>query len=317
LAAPVSFNSPLWLLGLLLLPAALVVYRLVRRRPNRYEVRFTALSTLRLAAGAAPDWRRHVPTALALAAVAALVLALARPHTTVRVAVQEASVMLVTDHSGSMAATDVAPTRLAAAERAANTFIDQLPSSVRVGAVAFSGAPDGVQAPSSDHQGARQIIAAQVANGATATGDALALALSLLHKGTKPPPSAIVLLSDGDANAGQNPVTVAHQAGADKIPIYTVALGTPGATLPNPSPFAPPTDVSPDPQLLAEISQVSGGRSFTAMDAGHLSTIYKSLGSQLGSRPEQHDVTASFAIAGLLLALAAGAVSLRWAGRLP
>jgi Ca-activated chloride channel family protein len=312
-----SFSSPLWLLGLLAVPVIVVAYRLVRRRPHRYEVRFTALPTLRLAAAAAPDWRRHVPSALALAAIAALVIALARPHTTVRVPVEEASVMLVTDHSGSMAATDVAPTRLIAAERAANTFIDQLPSSVRVGAVAFSGAPDGVQSPSSDHQGARQIIDGQVANGATATGDALALAVSLLHHGSKPPPSAIVLLSDGDANAGQNPVVVARQAGADKIPIYTVALGTPGATLPNPDPFAPPADVSPDPQLLAQISQVSGGRTFTAQDADHLSTIYKSLGSQLGSRSAQHDVTASFAIGGLVLLLGAGVVSLGWAGALP
>jgi Ca-activated chloride channel family protein len=313
----VSFSSPLWLLGLLIVPVALLAYRLARRRPNRYEVRFTAMSTLRVAAASTSDWRRHVPTALVLGAIAALTVALARPHTTVRVPVQEASVMLVTDHSGSMAATDVAPTRLVAAERAANTFIDQLPKSVRVGAVAFSGAPDGVEAPSTDHQGARQIIDAQVANGATATGDALELAISLLHRGTKPPPSAIVLLSDGDANAGQNPVTVAHQAETDKIPIYTVALGTPGATLPNPDPFAPATDVSPDPQLLAQISQASGGRAFTAQDADHLSTIYKTLGSQLGSRAQQHDITASFAVVGLVLLLGAGITSLRWAGRVP
>jgi Ca-activated chloride channel homolog len=313
----VSFSSPIWLLGLLLVPAALAAYRIARSRKDRYAVRFTAVSTLRLAADAAPDWRRRLTTVLVLAAMASLVVALARPHVTVRVAVQQASIMLVTDHSGSMAATDVAPTRLVAAERAANTFIDQLPSSVRVGAVAFSGAPDGVQGPSTDHQAARQIIDGQVANGATATGDALALAISLLHQGTKPPPSAIVLLSDGDANAGQNPVTVAREAHADKIPIYTVALGTPGATLPNPDPFAPSTDVSPDPQLLAQISQVSGGRAFTAQDAGHLSTIYKSLGSQLGSRPRQHEVTASFAIAALVLLLGAAVTSVRWAGRLP
>jgi len=313
----VSFSSPIWLWGLLLVPAALIAYRIARTRKDRYAIRFTAVSTLRLAAADTPDWRRRVTTALVLAAMASLVVALARPHITDRVAIQQASIMLVTDHSGSMAATDVAPTRLLAAEKAANTFIDQLPSSVRVGAVAFSGTPDGVQAPSANHQAAREIIDAQVANGATATGDALALALGLLHQGTKPPPSAIVLLSDGDANAGQNPVTVAREAGADKVPIYTVALGTPGATLPNPDPFAPPTDVSPDPQLLAEISRVSGGRAFTAQDAGHLSTIYKSLGSQLGSRPHQHEVTASFAIAALLLLVAAGVTSVRWAGRLP
>ena len=312
-----SFSSPLWLLGLLVVPAALVAYRVARRRSNRYAVRFTALPALRLAAATVPDRRRHLPTVLALAALAALVVALARPHTTVRVAVREASVMLVSDHSGSMQATDVAPTRLAAAQRAANTFIDQLPLRVLVGAVAFSTAPDGVQAPSTDHQAARAIINAQTANGATATGDALALAVQLLHRGSKPPPSAIVLLSDGAANAGQDPVVVARQAGADKIPIYTVALGSPGATIPNPDPLGPALDVSPDPQLLAQISQVSGGRAFTAQDAGRLSTIYKSLGSQLGSRATHREVSASFALGGLVLLLAAGAASLRWAGRVP
>jgi Ca-activated chloride channel family protein len=312
-----SFGSPLWLVGLLALPAALVAYRAARRRSNRYVVRFPALSTLRLAASAAPDRRRHVPTALVLAAIAALVVALARPHTTSRVAIRQASVMLVTDHSGSMQASDVTPTRLAAAEHAANTFIDQLPAAVRVGAVAFSGTPDAAQAPSADHEAARQIIDAQTATGATATGDALALALQLLHQGNKPLPGAIVLLSDGSTNAGQDPIAVAHQSGVEKIPIYTVALGTPGATLPNPDPQGPLLDVSPDPQLLARIARASGGRAFTAQDAGRLSSIYKGLGSQLGSRPQQHEVTASFVIGGLLLLLAAGATSLWGAGRLP
>jgi Ca-activated chloride channel family protein len=111
--------------------------------------------------------------------------------------------MLVTDHSGSMAASDVQPTRLAAAVKAANTFIDQLPSGARVGAVAFSSAPDTVQGPVTNHGAARSVINAETADGATATGDALALALQLLH-GTNPkhPPSAVVLLSDGAANTG-------------------------------------------------------------------------------------------------------------------
>jgi Ca-activated chloride channel family protein len=314
-----SFNSPVWLLGLLVILVALVAYRIARRRPNRYAVRYTAVSTLSLAAAAIPDRRRHIPAVLALAAAAALIVALAKPHTTVRVPVQEASVMLVTDHSGSMQANDVQPTRLAAADRAANTFIDQLPSAVRVGAVAFSSSPDGVQAPSTEHQAARQVIDNQVANGATATGDALSLALRLVHQGAKkPPPSAIVLLSDGAANTGQDPITVARQAAAEKVPIYTVALGTPGATISNPAdPFGGAVDVSPDPQLMAQIAQTSGGRTFNAQNAGSLGSIYQNLGSQLGTRSVSHEVTASFAVAGMVLLLLAGVTSLRWVGRLP
>src|SRR5262249_14707053 len=157
-----------------------------------------AVPALRLAAGTVPAWRRHLPAALALAALAALVLAMAKPQKTVAVAIERASIMLVTDHSRSMSATDVEPNRLAAAQRAARAFLDKLPSAVRVGAVAYSDAPDAVQAPSNNHDDARRIIDGQVADGATATGDALQVAIDALRndkqKG-KRPPSAIILLS--------------------------------------------------------------------------------------------------------------------------
>jgi Ca-activated chloride channel family protein len=313
-----SFASPEWLLALALVPAALAAYLYSRRRAKRYAVRFTALPTMRLASGGTPAWTRHIPAALALAALATLGTALARPRVTYHAAVNRALAMLVTDHSGSMAATDVQPSRLAAAERAANTFIDQLPASVRVGAIAFSDSPDGVQGPVSDHSAARGIIDGQSANGATATGDALELALQLLHGGdSKHPPSAVVLLSDGAANAGLDAVTVARQARQEKIPIYTVALGTPDGTVPNPDPIGPPIAVPPDPQLMQQIAQMSGGRAFTAQSADELSSIYKHLGTQLGSVTRKHQVTAEFAIGGLALLLLAAVASARWSARLP
>jgi Ca-activated chloride channel family protein len=172
-----SFASPLWLAALALIPLAIVAAVAARRRSRRYAVRFPAVSTLVLAAGITPSWRRHLPAAFALAAIAALSVALARPRMSYSVPVDRASLMLVTDHSGSMAATDVEPTRLAAAEHAANTFIDQLPSSALVGAIAFSSSPDGVQSPVANHSAAREVIDGQNANGSTATGNALQLAL--------------------------------------------------------------------------------------------------------------------------------------------
>ncbi len=313
-----SFASPLWLFALALIPLAVLAYVRARRRARRYAVRFTAVSTLRLAAVSTPSWQRYLPTALLLAAIAALALALARPHVNTKVPVQEASMMLVTDHSGSMASTDVAPTRLQAAENAANTFISELPSTVRVGAVAFGSTPDAAQAPIAHKSAARAIIDGQTANGATATGDALALALQLLHgSDRKHPPSAIVLLSDGAANAGENVITVAQLAKQEKIPIYTVALGTPDGTLPNPDPLGPPVPVPPDPQLMAQIAQTSGGRSFNAQSADELSSIYKHLGSELASVTRKHDVTADFAIGGLVLLLGAAVASTVWSGILP
>jgi Ca-activated chloride channel family protein len=313
-----TFSSPLWLLALLAVPVALAVHSAVRRRARRYAVRFPAVETLRLAAGPTSSWRRRLPIGLLLAAIASLAVALARPHVAYQAEVEQASIMLVTDHSGSMSASDVQPTRLYAAEKAANTFIDQLPGRAKVGAVAFSSAPDAVQGPVTDHQAARNVISSQQANGATATGDALALALQLLHGvDRKHPPSAVILLSDGAANAGLDPSAVARQAGQEKIPIYTVALGSPNATIPNPDPYAPPLDVSPDPQLMAQIAKLSGGRTFNAKSADELSSIYKLLGTKLGSTTRHREITAVFAVGGLVLLLLAAAGSSRWAGRLP
>jgi Ca-activated chloride channel homolog len=315
-----SFASPLWLLALLLVPAALGGRLLARSRARRYAIRFPAAETARLAAaGTTSSWQRHLPGALALAAIAALALALARPHVTERTPVERASMMLIIDHSGSMASSDVQPTRLAAAQQAANKFIDQLPTGAKVGVIGFSDSPDIVQGPVANHGAARTAVAEQQAGGGTATGDALQLALQLLRAGdAKHPPSAIVLLSDGAANEGLDVGTVARQAGRDKVPIDTVALGTPGGTLADPQdPLAPPIAVPPDPQLMQEIAQLSGGRTFTAQTEDELSSIYKNLGNQLGSVARKREVTAEIAAGGLVLLLLAGAGAARWSGRLP
>ena len=313
-----SFASPLWLGALALIPIAMAASIAARRRAKRYAVRFPAVSTLQLAAGTGGSWRRRLPAALALAAIAALALALARPHVSYSAPVNEASVMLVTDHSGSMAATDVQPTRLAAAERAADTFIDRLPAKVLVGAVAFSDSPDAVQAPQANHAAARGVIDGQTANGATATGDALELALQLL-RGSNPkhPPSAIVLLSDGAANSGVDVSTVAREAARDKIPISTVALGTPNGVLQTGDPFQPSVAVPPDPQLMQQIAELSGGRFFNAQSADQLSSIYKGLADKLGTVTRKREVTVAFAIGGLAFLLMAAATSTRWSARLP
>jgi Ca-activated chloride channel homolog len=314
-----SFADPLWLLALLAVPLLLGLHVLAGRRANRYAIRFPAIASLRIAAGGGLSWRRHIPVGLVLLALAALVLTLARPGRTVRIPDAGASIMLVFDHSGSMSATDVRPTRLAAAEQAANTFMGKLPAAVKVGAVTFSSAPDGVQAPSTNRTPVKELIGAQVANGATATGDALSLALTLLPHPAKlkPETSAIVLLSDGSANQGEDPVAVATQAGALRIPIYTVGLGTPGATIPDPGSFTGVAAVPPDPELMGEIAAASHAQSFSATDAGSLNGIYKKLGSQLGSKPRRDDITVSFAVAGLLLLSGAGVASMVLGTRLP
>jgi Ca-activated chloride channel family protein len=316
----VSFASPVFLFGLLLVPLLIVAQSVSRRRARRYAVRFTAVPALKVAAATSGRrWVRHLPATLLLAALASLVFAVAKPQRTVAVPVERGSIMLVTDHSRSMQATDVAPDRLRAAQAAAHRFLSQVPSAVRVGVVAFSSAPDAVQSPSSDHSQAQRVIDLQVADGATASGDALQVALDTLtsdRQNGKRPPAAIVLLSDGKTTTGRDPVPVARTAGTLHIPIYTVALGTADATVPNPG-FGPPLPVPPDPQTLAEISRVSGGQAFTAEDSSRLATIYKSLGSQFGTKDQKREITNSFALVGIGLLLGGAALSLRSRGRLP
>ena len=315
-----SFSTPLWLLAAALVPLALLIYARARRRDTRYAVRFTAVPTVALASdGGGSSWQRHLPAAFVVAAIAALAFALARPHISYSAPINEASVILVIDHSGSMASNDVAPTRLQAVQRAANTFIDQLPAAAKVGVIGFGSSPDIVQQPSTNHSAARTAINAETANGSTATGNALALALGLLHA-TEPkhPPSAIVLLSDGAANAGLNPVSEAQQAKQDRVPIFTVALGTPNGTLQNPTdPFAPPIPVPPDPQLMHQIAAASGAQSYDVQNADLLNSIYQHLGAQLGSAMRKHEVTAEFAAGGLVLLLLAAVAAALWTGRLP
>lgn len=314
---PVSFANPLWLLTLLLIPLGLLAQRRWQRRARGYAVRFTAVESVRLAAATGSRWLSWLPLIALLAALALGGIALARPHITKRDPIHSASLMLVLDHSGSMVATDVRPSRLGAAIDAANTFVDELPSTIKLGAIGFSSQSDAVQRPVADHAAARALIDSQQAGGGTATGPALQLALQLLDAGAKRhTPSAIVLLSDGAANLGVNPVTIARQAKHDKVPIYTVALGTANGTI-TISPFQPPVAVPPDPQLMRAIASTSGGRSFDAETADDLSSIYQSLGRELSTVPHKHDITAYFALAAALLLLAGIAGSVRMGARLP
>jgi Ca-activated chloride channel homolog len=317
----VNFGSPAVLLSLFAIPVIIGIYALAQRRRRRYVVRFTAVPVLAgvMAAGGVSRWRRHLPAALLLAALAALLVALAKPQTTVAVPVEKASVMLVTDQSGSMRADDVAPSRLAAAQQAARDFLGKVPKELQVGAVSFSDVPQSVSPPTTDRDDVRSLIDGLVADGGTAAGDALQSALDALDDagvgGKGRPPAAIILLSDGATTTGADPVEVAREAGKRDIPIYTVALGTPDGTVPGG--FGGSIPVPPDPETLREISKASGGTAYTANDADQLSGVYENLGSRLGTKQEEREITAVFAGGGLILLLGAAFAGLRTTGRLP
>ena len=311
-----SFQAPLFLLGLAIVPLALAALAFARRRPARYVVRFPALPTLAAVVPRTSRWRRVVPPALLCLALAGLALALARPEMTIAVPVERASVMLVTDTSGSMQATDVEPSRLAAARAAGERFLDRVPGELQVGLVAYADGPHTVVTPTRDREEVQAALDALAADGGTATGDALERALATLgDRGSDKPPAAVVLLSDGANQTGRQPADVARDARAAGVPVYTVALGTADGAVTGPDGRSLP--VPPDPAALAEVAQVSGGRAFAAEDADALDEVYERLGSQIGTRPEQREISAGFAAAGLLLLAGALGSSLRWRGRLP
>ncbi len=318
-----SFVSPLALLALLAVPAALLAHQAAQRRRRRYPVRYTALSTLASVLPHEPQWRRHVPAALFACALAALAFALARPQKTIAVPVERASVVLVTDVSRSMSAEDVSPNRLDAARGAAERFLDRVPGELRVGLVRYSNSATTLQTPTTDHEQLKNVLKTLRPDSGTATGAGLNAALDALQvrdgSASRRPPAAIVLLSDGAANDGQAADLAADEARRLRVPIYTVALGTPEGRieLERPGGGTQVMAVPPDPDALKRIADTSGGLAFRAEDADELDAVYGRLGSQIGTKPGKKEITSLFAGAALLLLAGAVAGSLRWNGRLP
>ena len=314
-----TFAAPGALILLALLPLLALAYVLLRRRRRSYVVRFPATPVVASVLPRSPGWRRWVAPALLAASAIALTLALARPQATVAVPIERASVMLITDASGSMRAEDVSPTRLRAAQNAAQRFLDRVPDSLLVGFVSYSNAPMTVIQPTADRLPLRSALAALRADGGTATGDALTTALDLLESRRtddgRVAPAAVVLLSDGKTTAGADPVEAARRAGALGIPVYTVALGTPDGVIHN-GPYGGFLPVPPDPRTLREMAERSGGNSFRVDDADELDRVYERLGSRIGTREKRREVSAAFAGGGLALLLAGLGAALRWRPRL-
>jgi Ca-activated chloride channel family protein len=262
-------------------------------------------------------------------ALGALVFALARPQRTVAAPQRQATVMMVTDISGSMRATDVSPDRLRAAVDAGKTLTDKLPDQFRLGLVTFSDYAEQTVAPTTDREPIKQALERLVADGGTAMGDGLRRGIEAARTpvanqsgdGTRQLPAVIVLLSDGKNTSGNTrPLDVARQARALKIPIYAVALGTPDGEIELTDPLTGVTQtiaVPPDPETLKEIARITGGRFFETADSAELESIYSNLGTRLSSKPEKREVTVAFAGGGLVLLLIGGGLSLVWFGRLP
>jgi Ca-activated chloride channel homolog len=317
----VSFAWPFMLVALVAIPLAIVWYLRQQRRRADARAAFAQPQVLASAVPRRPGWRRHAPMLVFLIAIAALIVAAARPERTVAVPVESAAVVLANDVSSSMSATDVHPSRLGAAQAAAHRFVSALPASAMVGQMEFARTPRMLQSPTTDHSLTQAAIAElRPGGGGTAIGDTIQLALKTLmnlRQNGKRPPGAIVLLSDGWSNVGADPLVAARQAKADHIPIYTIAIGTANGRIPitrHGQTVSTPVPVSP--QQLAEIASQSGGRTFTAADSAKASAVYAHLATLLGHKKVKKEMTAGLAGGGLVLLLIGSGLSLAWFARL-
>jgi len=326
-----SFDRPLALLALALLPAIVVGFVLMRRRRTRYAVRFTNLEVLRGVTPRLSSRREAAVGGLLLAVLALLCVALARPHVNRVSPVENATVVLVVDTSRSMLAGDITPSRLEAAKAAARTFLDRVPDRLRVGLVTFAGEPTVAAVPTHDrallHASVDAINPFQSGGGGTAIGDALARSVELAREsfrergGTEAPSTGtvsgvtILFLSDGRQFRGILPpeagAALAKRAG---IPVYTVALGTD-----DPSEQAGVFGFAqtPDRETLRAIAKTTGGEYFAARSAGALSAAYDNLGSRLGRAKQRTEVTFLVVAVAALALTGAVLLSRLWAPALP
>jgi Ca-activated chloride channel family protein len=315
---PPTFLAPerLWILIVVPLLIAGYVYLVLRKKKT--GMRFTNTAVLARVVPKQSQWRRHLAVALSLAALVALSFAWARPNGIEMVPRERATVVVVIDISQSMQATDVRPTRLDAAKEAALTFVRALPAQYNVAVVGLSGNPSVRLPPTTDRVQVQQAISSLKLQDSTAVGESVYTALNALQlapKGTDstPAPGAIVLLSDGQNTAGRSPAQAAAEAKKQDVPVYTIAYGTDNGYV---DLDGKRERVPPDKELLASISQASGGQTFSAENLDQLNKVYNNIRSEVGQTPTKKETTALWAGYGLafavVAALAAVSLGARW-----
>jgi Ca-activated chloride channel homolog len=345
----------LWLFAAV--PLLLAGYLLVQRRRRRLAIRYASLSMVRDAMGAGGGLRRHIPPLLFLVALLLLVVAMARPVTVIMLPAQHETVVLAVDVSGSMRATDIEPSRIEAAQVAAKAFIEQQPSSTRIGIVTFAGSASLVQPPTQNREDLMAAIDRFQLQRATAIGSGIVVSLATIFpdagidlaaletqrpgatpggRGGQTPPlrgrdgiarpdfervppgsygsAVIVLLSDGQATTGPDPIEAAKMAADRGVRIFTVGIGTTSGTVLRNEGWS--MRVTLDEKTLTTIAQLTRGEYFQASTAPDLKRIYQSLTSRFLMEKQQTEVTALFAAAAALFALLAAGLSVLWYNRI-
>jgi Ca-activated chloride channel family protein len=321
-----SFGLPLLLLFLLAVPAAVALLVLLERRRNRRGSAWAPAALLPNMTTKPRQVHRHLPTVLMLVGLALLLVGFARPKATYHVKAQEATLVLVLDVSGSMAATDARPTRFAAAKAIVERFIAKAPKGYRLSLVTFSDHVAVAAAPTRSMDAVSNALArAHTGPQGTALADAVARAVkvALLVKGSVPgqrPPAAVVLISDGGQTAGRvSPQQAAAAALKAKIPVSTILVGTTDGVVQQKlkGGFTERIQVPAQPQTLEAVARGSAGRFTGGVAAVEVKGAYAELGSRTGTRKKTVEVSAAAAGGGLAFVLVGGLLSGLWFRRIP
>jgi Ca-activated chloride channel homolog len=311
----VTFADPYLLVLLVAIPLGLIAYVVIARRGRRFA---------RAAANPAlwpnlmprrPGWRRHVPPALLLLALAALLVGVARPQALMASDQKQTTVVLAVDSSNSMAAKDVSPSRIAAARGAARNLIAGLPVNAKLGLVSFARDVRVLQAPTDDRTAFNRALANLKLRGGTTLGTAIDRAVASLrssHPALKG--RAIIVISDGKSTEGtRSPIAAARAAKAVGVRVFTVSLGTATGTV---TEQGRTVSVPPDPTALRRVAAVSGGRFYRATDAKALQHAYSDIGSAVRPQKKKRDISFAFIGGALALVTAGSLLSLAWFRRL-
>lgn len=345
-----SFLWPhqLWLL--LALPLLVFLYVWLLRRKKKLALRYASLAIVKEAMGAGPGWRRHVPPALFLLALAAMLLASARPVAILTLPSTQQTIILAMDVSGSMRATDVQPNRLVAAQNAAKAFLAELPRHVKVGIVAFAGSAQVAQLPTVNREDLVTAIDRFQMQRATATGNAIVMSLATLFPDdgnidlqamqggrdrmrgfaidgekkekkefTPVPPgtytsAAIIMLTDGQRTTGVDPMEAAKLAAERGVRVYTVGIGTVDGETIGFEGWS--MRVRLDEETLKQIAHRTAAEYYYAGTAHDLKKVYETLSTRLTVEKKETEISALMALAAAVLAVLSAGLSLLWFNRI-
>ena len=302
----------LWI-GVALL-AVVAAYVAMQVRRGRFAARYASSGMLARLAPRRPGWRRHLSAAALMVLVALLITAFARPGESAKVPRERATIIIAMDTSGSMVASDIKPNRIEVAKKAALDFVNQLPARFNVGLVSFNQGASVVVPPTTDHTAIRDGLERLHTRPQTAIGEAVLTSLAAIanldpQAAEDPPPAHIVLLSDGGNTTGR-PVEQAAQAALQaKVPVSTIAYGTPSGRLGN-------LPVPVDTTVLRNLAETTKGTFYEAASGDQLRQVYADVGSSIGFRIERKDMSVMFVGFALLAALAVAVPSLLWFARL-